>query len=128
MFYNQNFDNSYDFNSRNNNREKDEKRDCKKGYCTVKVIQECCYPSYWDYEDKKDDKRDDCNKYEDNKDDKKEEKCYCKHEEKKEENNYFCKKEDKWEDKNSCHNNHEYNKCNCKRNSCCGICSCFRRW
>ena len=141
MFYNQNFGNSYDFDSGSNNREKDEKRDCKKGYCTVKVIQECCYPSYFDYEEKNDDKRNNFNyqedkKYDsydyndhDKKDDKNDENHYWRKEEKKEEHNCCCKKEDKWEDKNSCHNNHENNKCCCKqRNSCCGIYSCFRRW
>ena len=120
MCYNKNFDNCYNFDSRNNNNdEKNEKHDCKKGFCTVKVIQECCYPSYWDYEDKKDDKHNDCNKNED-----KNEYC-CKHEDKKEER-CCCKKEDKWQDNNSCHQD---NRQNCKqRNSCCRFCSCFRRW
>lgn len=126
MFYNQNFDNSYDFDSRKNNFEKEEKHECKKGYCTVKVIQECCYPSYFDYEDKKDDKHNECNKHEDKKDFK-EEICDCK-KENKEEYDCGCRKEDKWEDKTSCQNNYN-NRCCCKqRNSVCGICSCFRRW
>ena len=113
MFYNQNYENSYNFDSRKNNNKEDE---CRKGYCTIKVIQECCYPSYWDYEEK-DDKRDDCNKH----NYKKEENCCCK-QEKKEEHNCCCKKEEKWEDKNSCNYNHKEQK------RCCGICSCFRRW
>lgn len=122
MFYNQNFDNSYDFDSRKNNFEKEEKHECKKGYCTVKVIQECCYPSYWDYEDKKDDE---CNNRDDKND--KEERCCCKHE-KNEEHNCGCRKEDSWEDKNSCQNNHNNRCCNRQKNSFCGICSCFKRW
>lgn len=122
MFYNQNFENSYNLNSRNNNCEKDEKHNNKKGYCTVKVIQECCYPSYWDYEEKtKDDKHNNCDKHED----RKEEKCCCHREEKQEEHKCCCQKEDKWEDKDS----YQDSKCRCKqRNSCCGFCSCFRRW
>lgn len=132
MFYKQNFDNSYDFDPRKNNNDKNEKRDRQKGICTVKVIQECCYPSYFDYEDKKDDnqnnycyqqdKQFDGFNYDNN--DKKDD-CY-----KKEEHNCCCKKEDKWEEKNTCHNHDKYNnKCSCRqRNSCCGFCSCFRRW
>ena len=125
MFYNQNFEN-YDFDSRKNNYEKEEKHECKKGFCTVKVIQECCYPSYWDYEDKNDDKRDDCNKHEYKKDHK-DTKCCCK-QEKKEDYDCGCRKDDNWGDKNSYQNNHNNMSCCRQRNSFCGICSCFRRW
>ena len=45
MFYNQ-----YDNSNCCNHNEKDQPKKTR-GYCTVKVIQECCYPSYWDYEE-----------------------------------------------------------------------------
>ena len=124
MFYNQNFDNSYNFDSRKNNN-KEENHDCKKGYCTVKVIQECCYPSYWDYEE---DKKDNCKHDDrDNCHERKNDNCCCNHFDKKDDHkDCCCKKEDKWEDKNSCNYNKEDNACKQKR--CCGLCSCFRRW
>ena len=141
MYYNQNFDNSYDYNDRKyDNFDNKEKHDNKNGYCCVKVIQECCYPSYWDCEekDKKDDKRDNCDKHEDKKDDKKDEKCCCKKDDNKEEHNCcekqksYCEKDNKDDEKNSCrdeHNKDDNKNCCCRpQRRCCGFCGCFRRW
>ena len=94
MFYNQ-FNNS---NCCNNHEEKDNK---VKGYCTVKVIQECSYPSYFDLNEKEDK----CDKYEDKKE------------------KYCCNKKDNWEDKckqkeDTCRNERRH----------CSFCGCFRRW
>jgi len=105
MFYNQ-------FNNSCNREEKD---NCNKvkGVCTVKVIQECCYPSYIDLNTENNNKHDD--------------ECDCK-----KENDYnkecCChEKEDKWEDKHTCNCNHK-NDNNYSQKRSCGICSCFRRW
>ena len=121
MYYNQ-FNDSYNTRDFGNN-QKDESRECKKGICTVRVIQECCYPSYLNYEDNKNE-FDNCNKESnynyncekfDQKDGCRQEKCCCK-------------KEDKWTDKSTC-NCHKERENNCIRpNRFCGICSCFRRW
>jgi hypothetical protein len=98
MFYNQ-FNNSYDCNCKNdgNNFETHNKN---KGYCTVKVIQECCYPSYWNN---------------DKTPEKDQEKCCCKKEDERE--NRECK----------CNKEKEENYCQQRTNRC-NLCSCFRRW
>ena len=101
MFYNQ-------FNNSNccNNREEKDNNNKVKGYCTVKVIQECSYPSYFDLNDKDDDK---CNKY-DNK------------------NNCYDRK-DNWEEEKTCQckQKEEVHTCRNERRNC-NFCGCFRRW
>ena len=92
MFYNQ-------FNN-NNCCNRDEKENNKtKGYCTVKVIQECCYPSYIDLNNTEEK----CDKYED-----KYEKCY-------------------YEKDCSCNKKEDNHQCRNEKRSC-GFCGCFKRW
>ena len=111
MFYNQ-------FNN-NNCCNLDEKENNKtKGYCTVKVIQECCYPSYFDLNNTEEK----CDKHED-----RPKKCCCEKESY--EKDCSCHKKDDWNDTNpcQCHKKEDNHQCRNDRRSC-GLCSCFRRW
>lgn len=93
MFYNQ-------FNNSCCNHQENESK--VKGTCTVKVIQECSYPSYFDLNN--DDKHE------------KEEPACC------------CNKNNDWNDEKSCHcNKNETSNCRNEKQTC-GLCRCFRRW
>jgi len=93
MFYNQ-FNNSCC--------DHQEKENKVKGNCSVKVIQECCYPSYFDL----------------NKDDDK-----CEKEEAK-----CCNSKNYWEEETTCHcNKKDAPSCRNEKQTC-GLCRCFRRW
>ena len=111
MFYNE-FNNSNCYN-----REEKENHNKNKGYCTVKVIQECCYPSYIDLSEKED-------KYDKHED--KHEKCCCEKDWKKE---YSCNEKDNWNEKETCQcNKKEEKHDNRNERKSCGFCGCFRRW